>query len=321
MDSPAPGTAPATADMALIEGGSFTMGSADFYPEERPVHTATIETFWLDRRAVTNAEFAAFVAATGYVTYAERPLDPAHYPGADPDLLHPGALVFQPTRGPVPLHDFTQWWAYVPGASWRSPRGPGTDLAGLDDHPVVQVAFEDAEAYAAWRGARLPSEAEWERAARGGLEGASYCWGDEPYPGGRQLANTWQGEFPWQNLELDGYATTAPVGSFPPNGYGLFDMAGNVWEWTTDWWQAQHTAVHACCGPDVGRGAPTDGSGTAAPGEVFGRRVIKGGSHLCAPNFCLRFRPAARQPEAIDTATCHLGFRCASSSAPAGATP
>ncbi len=302
-------------DMVRIEGGSFAMGSAEFYPEERPVHTATVDTFWIDRRAVTNAAFATFVEETGYVTVAERPLDPADYPGADPELLHPGGLVFHATTGPVPLHDFTRWWAYVPGASWRHPRGPGTDLAGLEDHPVVQVAFEDAQAYATWRGARLPTEAEWERAARGGLEGARYCWGDEPYPDGQQLANTWQGEFPWQNLELDGFAATAPVGSFPPNGFGLLDMAGNVWEWTTDWWQPQHTEQRSCCGPTVDRGQG-DGAGSEAPGEVHGRRVIKGGSHLCAPNYCHRFRPAARQPEAVDTATCHLGFRCVSSTEP-----
>lgn len=316
----APNPAPpprGAADMVRIDGRAFAMGSAAFYPEERPVHEVTVETFWLDRRAVTNAQFAAFVDDTGYVTTAERPLDPADYPGADPDLLHPGGLVFQPTTGPVPLHDFTRWWAYVPGASWRAPRGPGSQLAGLDAHPVVQLAYEDAEAYATWRGARLPSEAEWELAARGGLDGAAYCWGDEPYPDGRQLANTWQGEFPWQNLEHDGFAATSPVGSFPANGYGLYDMAGNVWEWTSDWWQADHAAVHACCGPSVDRGQPSDGAGTAAPGEIHGRKVIKGGSHLCAPNFCLRFRPAARQPEAIDTATCHLGFRCASSAPPA----
>ncbi len=227
----------------------------------------------------------------------------------------PGGLVFQKPDGPVPLHDATRWWAYVPGASWRCPRGPDSDLDGLDDHPVVQVSLEDAEAYAAWRGARLPTEAEWELAARGGLdESAHYTWGLDPFPDGRQMANTWQGDFPWQNLVLDGYEATSPVGAFAPNGYGLLDMAGNVWEWTDDWWQDQHRPVHACCAPGEGRDHLSMAQRSAAPGERFGRKVIKGGSHLCAPNYCLRFRPAARQPEAVDTATCHIGFRCCVSS-------
>jgi formylglycine-generating enzyme required for sulfatase activity len=235
---------------------------------------------------------------------AERPLEAADYPDALPELLVPGGLVFQPTAGPVPLDDYTRWWAYVPGASWRRPRAEPIDLSAVADHPVVQVALEDAEAFAGWRGARLPTEAEWELAARGGLEGADYCWGDEPYPDGRQLANTWQGEFPWQDLGLDGYRSTSPVGSFPPNGFGLLDMAGNVWEWTADRWQPDHRSVHGCCAPRAVRGLSE---------ERIPRNVIKGGSHLCAPNYCLRFRPAARQPEAVDTATCHLGFRCAAS--------
>jgi formylglycine-generating enzyme required for sulfatase activity len=218
--------------------------------------------------------------------------------------------VFQPTPGPVRLDDYTQWWAYVPGASWRAPLGPGSSINGLDDHPVVQIAYEDAEAYAAWRGVRLPTEAEWELAARGGLEAADYCWGDDPYPDGRQLANTWQGEFPWQNLALDGYGSTSPVGSYPPNGYGLADMAGNVWEWVSDWWNSDHRSSSPCCAPTHHAKVELR---SVAPGERFARRVIKGGSHLCTPNYCLRFRPAARQGESIDTATCHIGFRCAAS--------
>ncbi|WP_426575046.1 formylglycine-generating enzyme family protein [Aquihabitans sp. McL0605] len=303
--------------MVEIAGRTFAMGSERFYPEERPIHDETVDGFWIDRHLVTNAQFAAFTAATGYVTVAERPLDPAMFPGAPAELLVPGGLVFDPPPGPVPLDDFTRWWAYVPGSSWRTPFGPRSSTDGRGDHPVVQVAFEDAEAYAAWRGARLPTEAEWELAARGGLDGAEFCWGDEPYPGGRQLANSWQGSFPWENTNLDGYLATSPVGAFPANGLGLFDMAGNVWEWTTDWWADQHGAVHSCCGPTVDRGDP---EASKAPGELQPRRVIKGGSHLCSPNYCLRFRPAARQPEAIDTATCHLGFRCVTDTDPSGRT-
>ncbi|MGN6695381.1 MAG: formylglycine-generating enzyme family protein [Aquihabitans sp.] len=294
--------------MVPIPGGVLQMGSEAFYPEERPVHEIAVGPFAIDRHPVTHAQFAEFVAATGYVTMAERPLDPADFPGAPLDVLVPGGLVFTPPPGPVRLDDWTQWWAYVPGASWRTPSGPDVDLGPIDDHPVTQVAFEDASAYAEWRGVRLPTEAEWELAARGGLVGAEFAWGDDPYPDGEQVANTWQGSFPWENTALDGFVGTSPVGTFPPNGHGLYDVAGNVWEWTTDWWQDRHDPepVRACCGPTVDRRA-----GSIAPGETQPRRVIKGGSHLCAPNYCLRFRPAARSPEAVDTATCHIGFRCA----------
>ena len=294
-------------DHVRIERATFAMGSTRFYPEERPVHPETVGPFLIDRHLVTNDRFAEFVAATGYVTVAERPLDPALYPGALPELLHPGGLVFDPPSGPVPLHDYSQWWAYVPGASWRTPLGPDSSIQDLGDHPVVQVAFEDAEAYATWRGARLPTEAEWECAARGGLDGAEFAWGDEPYPGDVQMANSFQGAFPWKNTAIDGYASTSPVGAFPANGFGLLDMAGNVWEWTTDWWADGHQPTTSCCGPTVDRGDP---AASTAPGEHLPRRVIKGGSHLCSPDYCFRFRPSARQPESIDTATCHLGFRC-----------
>ena len=299
-------------DLVWVPEGTFLMGSEDFYPEERPVLATTVDGFWMDRHPVTNAAFAAFVEATGYVTVAERPLRAEDYPGALPELLVPGGLVFQATSGPVDLRDYSNWWAYVPGASWRAPHGSASDLDGLDEHPVVQVAAEDAEAFAAWRGAALPTEAEWERAARGGLDGAAFCWGDEPYPDGRQLANTWQGEFPWQNLALDGYVATSPVGTYPPNGFGLVDMAGNVWEWTSDWWQQSRVPeAGGCCAPSKPHGGSQAASlDPDAPLEQFGRKVIKGGSHLCAPNYCLRFRPAARSPESVDTSTCHIGFRC-----------
>jgi sulfatase modifying factor 1 len=228
-------------------------------------------------------------------------------------LLHPGSLVFCQTTGPVDLRDVTQWWRYTPGADWRHPSGPGSTLGGLDRHPVTHVAAEDAGAYAAWAGKELPTEAEWEFAARGGLEGAVYTWGDDFAPKGRVMANTWQGEFPWQNLKTGRWLRTSPVKSFPPNGYGLYDMAGNAWEWTSDYFVAGPAAQaqHACCAPRNPR--VTSAEDSLVPGQPGGqipRRVIKGGSHLCAPNYCLRYRPAARQSEAIDTSTSHLGFRC-----------
>ena len=295
--------------MVWIPGGTYRLGSDVHYAEERPAHDVTVRGFWMDAATVTNAQFAAFVAATGYVTVAERPLDPAAYPGADPALLVPGALVFRMTRGPVDLRDVSQWWAYVPGANWRHPEGPGSDIGDRAEHPVVQVAYEDAAAYAAWRGAALPTEAEWEIAARGGLHGAEYCWGDSLTPGGRHMANIWQGEFPWQNTAEDGFVRTAPVKSFPANGYGLFDMAGNVWQWTTDWYAARRApeTSDACCAPGRAREASYD---PAQPAIRIPRKVIKGGSFLCAPSYCRRYRPAARHPEMIDTATSHIGFRC-----------
>jgi sulfatase modifying factor 1 len=297
--SPAPAGAPGPAlaeDMAWVPGGSFLMGSEEFYPEERPVRRVTVEGFWIDVHPVTITQFRRFVKATGYVTVAERAPDPAHFPDADPALLVPGSLVFRPSRGPVDLRDFHNWWAYVPGASWRSPEGPGSHTYQRARHPVVHVAYEDAQAYAEWAGRALPTEAEWERAARGGLDGARFAWGDDFAPGGRMMANTWQGEFPWHNLLEDGWPLTSPVNAFPPNGYGLHDMTGNVWEWTCDSFEADGSPA-PCCGP-------------AAPGAQEHRLVIKGGSHLCAPSYCLRYRPAARQSETPDTSTSHLGFRC-----------
>ena len=307
-----PGPRPAK-NMAWIPPGEFGMGSDDFYPEERPVHRVAVDGFWIDEHPVTVAEFRRFVTATGYLTWAERAPDPADYPGADPALLVPGSLVFQPTPGPVDLGDVRNWWHWTGGAQWRHPDGPDSTLHGRELHPVTHVAYQDAEAYAAWAGKELPAEAQWEYAARGGLDGKTFCWGDEFAPRGKQMANTWQGEFPWQNLMLDRYERTSPVKSFPPNGYGLFDMAGNVWEWTTDFFAPRHAAdtAHPCCTPRNPRVLSPDQSyDQAAPGARIPRRVIKGGSHLCAPSYCLRYRPAARQAEAIDTTTSHIGFRC-----------
>jgi sulfatase modifying factor 1 len=293
--------------MVAVPGGAFAMGCDRFYPEEAPVRQVAVDGFWIDRHPVTVGEFSRFVADTGYVTVAERQPAAADYPDADPKLLVPGSLVFRRTAGPVDLRDFRNWWAYVPGADWRHPEGAGSSLAGRRRHPVVHVGFEDAAAYAAWAGKSLPTEAEWERAARGGLEGALFAWGDEFAPNGRLMANTWRGEFPWQNLGANGYQATSPVGAFPPNGYGLYDMTGNVWEWTADFFSLpdRHAQPHgSCCAP---RNPRVSEPQTA---EAIPRRVIKGGSHLCAPNYCLRYRPAARQGETVDTSTSHIGFRC-----------
>ena len=299
--------------MIWIAGGRFLMGSNQFYPEEQPAHHSSVAGFWIDPHPVTAADFRRFVEATGYVTVAERPLDPAGYPGADPAQLVPGSLVFRRPHRPVPLHDYRAWWAYVPGASWRHPGDPDSTMEAREQHPVTHVAYEDAVAYARWAGKDLPTEAEWEFAARGGLEDAVYVWGNDFAPDGRMLANTWQGRFPWENLRLDGFEGTSPVVAFPPNGYGLYDMAGNVWEWTSDFFSPRHAParVKPCCTPDkphVAVNQQTDASSYTH--GVFARRVIKGGSHLCAPNYCLRYRPAARQGETVDTSTCHLGFRC-----------
>lgn len=301
------------AGMARIPGGTFRMGSDVDYPEEGPAHSVTVDTFWIDRYAVTNADFTAFISATNYATFAERPLDPALYPGALPELLKPGSAVFRMPPRPMRPRDLRDWWEYVPGADWRHPEGPGSTIIGREADPVVHVAFEDAAAYAAWAAKDLPTEAEWEFAARGGLEGAAYCWGDEFNPDGRWMANTWQGEFPWQNLEQDGFVNRAPVGSYPPNGYGLFDMAGNVWQWTQDWYAAGHAygPSKPCCTPRNPRGVSVALSyDPTQPGPPVARKVIKGGSYLCAPNYCKRYRPAARYPQAIDTTTSHIGFRC-----------
>jgi formylglycine-generating enzyme len=303
-------------EMVEIPGGRFRMGSDAFYPEESPVREVEVGGFAIDRGPVTVAQFAGFIAATGYVTTAERPPTAADYPDADPSLLLAGSAVFHPTPGPVPLHDPSRWWAYVPGTSWRHPWGPESDNSGRDDHPVTHVAHKDAEAYAAWAGKDLPTEAEWEYAARGGLDGAIFAWGNAERPDGQLMANHWQGEFPWHNTGANGWRGTTPAGLFPPNGYGLHDMTGNVWEWTADCYAPRGSGTAApaspCCTPPISPRIDTpDGSyDVGGPGADIPRRVIKGGSHLCAPNYCLRYRPAARQPESIDTSTSHIGFRC-----------
>jgi formylglycine-generating enzyme required for sulfatase activity len=299
--------------MAWIPGGTFTMGSNDHYPEEAPAHRVNVNGFWMDRCTVTNAEFLRFVEATGYVTVAERPANPADYPGAKPEMLVPASVLFRKAPHRVDLGDHYNWWTYVPGVNWRHPRGPESSLEGLATHPVVHVTFADAEAYARWAGKELPTEAEWEFAARGGLEDADYVWGSEFTPGGKHMANTWQGEFPWQNLLEDEYEWSAPVGSFPPNGYGLYEMAGNVWEWTTDWYQDHGKIKKACCTLDNPRGGDPDQSfDPRTPNLRIRRKVMKGGSYLCAPNYCRRYRPAARMPQEVDSSICHLGFRCIS---------
>jgi formylglycine-generating enzyme len=300
-------------DTVWVPGGTFHMGSDKHYPEEAPVHRVTVDPFWIDRTPVTNRQFRQFVKATGYVTFAEIAPDPKDYPGALPHMLRAGSLVFTPPRQPVDLRDWSQWWNFRFGANWKRPYGPRSTIAGLNDHPVVHVAYADALAYAKWAGKDLPTEAEWEFAARGGLDGVEFAWGDELTPSGKQMANTWQGAFPHENLKIDGYERTSPVTAFPPNGYGLYDMIGNVWEWTSDWYAPKHEAdvPKACCIPANPRGGREDASyDPRTPTITIPRKVLKGGSHLCAPNYCRRYRPAARHPEPVDTSTSHVGFRC-----------
>lgn len=301
--------------MIALPGGTMLMGSDRFYPEESPRRRVRVDPFLIDAVPVTNAQFARFVAETGHRTVAEMAPDPKDYPGMPPELARPGSLVFHKTGGPVPLDEVYRWWRFEFGADWRHPYGPDTSLDGLDDHPVVHVAWRDAAAYARWAGKDLPTEAEWEFAARGGLEDAEYAWGDELAPEGRILANYWQGLFPFANQCLDGWERTSPIRSFPPNGYGLFDMIGNIWEWTSDWYAdpvvAKKRKRGACCTIENPRGAKKVQSfDPSYPDIRIGRKVIKGGSHLCAENYCRRYRPAARHPEMVDTSTSHIGFRC-----------
>jgi formylglycine-generating enzyme required for sulfatase activity len=300
-----------TEQMVWIKGGTFMMGSDHHYREEAPAHSASVDGFWIDSTPVTNAQFAQFIEATKHITVAERPANPAHYPGAKAELLRPASIVFVQPSHPVDMRNPYNWWKYVPGADWRHPFGPASSIDGLDDHPVVHVALEDVDAYCRWIGKELPTETEWEFAARGGLDGAEFAWGAELEPNGQIMANTWQGNFPIENLKKDGYATTSPVGSFPPNGYELYDMIGNVWEWTVDWYQEHGQVRQSCCASVNPKGGNREKSyDPNLPAIRIPRKVIKGGSYLCAPNYCRRYRPAARMAQPIDTSTCHVGFRC-----------
>jgi len=289
------------------------MGSDDGYAEESPAHRVTVGDYWIDQVPVTNEEFAAFVKATGYVTLAETAPDPRAYPGMLAEMAKPGSAVFVRPRGPTAPGTAPQWWQFVFGADWRHPVGPDSSIRDLMDHPVVQVSYADARAYARWRHKSLPSEAEWEFAARGGLEGCRYAWGDELMPQGRIMANYWQGEFPWHNTLADGYERTSPVRSYPANGFDLYDMIGNVWEWTADWYFASHSLARdpPCCGGSATASVTEHESYDPETPQVrVGRKVLKGGSHLCAANFCKRYRPAARYPQPIDSPSSHIGFRC-----------
>jgi formylglycine-generating enzyme required for sulfatase activity len=300
-------------NMVWIPGGMFTMGSNDHYPEEAPTHRVKVDGFWIDAHPVSNHDFARFVAETDYVTFCEKEPDAKLYPGAAPELLQASSVVFVKPPGRVDLRNPYQWWRFIPGANWKQPQGPGSSIENKMDHPVVHVAWEDVQAYAKWIGKKLPTEAEWEFAARGGNENQEYAWGDELIPQGRHLANTWQGDFPWQNSGEDGHDGTSPVGFYPANGYGLYDMIGNVWEWTVDWYAAKHSEdkPKACCIPKNPRGGIENESYDPRQAQLkIPRKVMKGGSHLCAPNYCRRYRPTARMAQPIDTSTSHLGFRC-----------
>lgn len=291
------------------------MGSEVFYPEERPLRRVKVDSFWIDETPVTNRQFARFVEATGYITLAEIAPDPKDYPGMDPALAQPGSLVFTPPRTPVSLRDWSQWWSFVAGADWRHSQGPDSSILGLEDHPVTQVAYGDALAFAKWAGKSLPTEAEWEFAARGGYDSREFQWGDELAPAGAMLANYWQGAFPCENTAEDGWERTSPVRSYPPNDFGLYDMIGNVWEWTGDWYAlpkpVEKARAGACCTISNPRGGTKrESMDPGTPEMNIPRRVTKGGSHLCAPNYCQRYRPAARQGQPIDSSTSHIGFRC-----------
>jgi formylglycine-generating enzyme required for sulfatase activity len=301
---PAPVRAPE--GMVWIPGGRFSMGS-DYEPfnDSRPIHVVELDGYWLDKTPVTNAQFAKFVKATGYKTVAERKPSAADYPNVPPDKLVAGAVVFSPPAQPVPLDNVGQWWAWVPGADWRHPEGPKSDIEGRDDHPVVHVCWDDAVAFCKWSGKRLPTEAEWEFAARGGLTQKPFVWGDELRPGGKIMANTFQGRFPVQDRKEDGFARTSPVGKFAPNGFGLYDMAGNVWQWCSDWFRPDYYAQSPAKNPQ----GPADSYDPDEPG--IPKRVHRGGSFLCTDQYCSRYMPGGRGKGAVDTGTSHVGFRCA----------
>jgi len=311
----------APSGMAWIPSGEFSMGSdlPGGQANEKPVVKVEVEGFWIDEHDVTNAEFRKFVEATGYKTTAEQPESweelkkqvPPGTPKPPDEMLQPGSLVFTPASGPVDLRDMSGWWRWTPGANWQHPEGPDSNLDGRDQHPVVQVSWYDAVAYAKWAGKRLPTEAEWEYAARGGLEGKRFVWGNEFRPGGKYMANTWTGEFPYKNTKEDGFAGTSPVKSFPPNGYGLYDMAGNVWQWTADIYRADmHARIseNMCCSSSTT--VSFDPTRLVVDAE---ERVTKGGSFLCSASYCESYRPAARRGTPPDTGTSHIGFRCAKS--------
>lgn len=313
--------------MAWIPGGEFSMGCADprgrpfggtdAMADARPVHRVRVDGFWMDVHEVTNDQFSKFVDATGYVTVAERPPRAEDFPGALAENLVAGSIVFTPPPEPVPLRDGSgmghlRWWAYVPGACWRHPTGPGSDLAGHENEPVVHVAYADAEAYAAWAGKRLPTEAEWEFAARGGLAGAAYPWGDDFMPDGTWMANTWQGSFPGENTAADGFAGIAPVGRYPANAYGLHDMSGNVWEWCSDWYRPDtHARAAAAAAVTINPHGPEDSFDPAEPGQP--KRVHRGGSYLCSEQYCSRYIVGTRGKGEVSSATNHIGFRCVKS--------
>lgn len=305
------------AGMEWIPGGEFSMGAEDprglpeggqeAMEDARPIHRVYVDAFWMDRTDVTNTQFAEFVKATAYVTVAERKLRAKDFPGTSPEKLVAGSIVFTPPARPVSLDDPYQWWAYVPGADWRHPLGPNSDLKGRGQYPVVQVAYEDAEAYAKWAGKRLPTEAEWEFAARGGLAGKVYAWGDEMHPDGKWQANTHQGRFPDQDSGADGFAGIAPVAQFPANAYGLYDMAGNVWQWVRDWYRPDYYQL-ASAGVTRNPQGPDSSFDPAEPGEK--KRVQRGGSFLCTAQYCTRYMVGTRGKGEVSSATNHVGFRC-----------